>query len=201
MWKATKEYLFPQYECVCCKCDINVSNNKYICDKCVAGLPFLQDDNDLVLAPFEYAGDIKKMILALKYKNNVNVARALAPFMDAVLVINKIRDYVLVPVPLHKSRLRERGYNQAELLCKSLGEYENALTRTKKTKIHKNITAKEHAADLAGAFAVCADVKNKNIILIDDVYTTGITANECRKVLLNAGAKSVRILTVAKVPK
>jgi ComF family protein len=161
-------------------------------------------------APFIYDDMIKRLILSLKYDDNGFVARAVAPYMSATLMNELPRsysEYNLIPVPLCKTRLRRRGYNQSELLAQEITEYvnipliRNALFRVKKTAPQKNMTPLQRAENLKDAFAVInADlIKGKKIILVDDVYTTGATTGECVRVLRKAGAMQVKILTVAVV--
>ncbi|MDR0384296.1 MAG: ComF family protein [Christensenellaceae bacterium] len=200
------EEIFPNFTCVACNGEINSSENKYFCDKCIERLPFCVEENGIAFSPFEYEEPIRKMILSLKYNDNVFVGRAVAPFMAAVIIRRELVIDGLVPVPLHRSRFLERGYNQSELLCDEVAPYLNlpvfkdVLLRIKKTKIHKNMTRKQHFEDIFNAFKVQDPraVMGKVILIVDDVLSTGITTNECRRVLLKNGAKDVWILTAAK---
>ncbi|MDB5478380.1 MAG: competence protein ComF, partial [Alphaproteobacteria bacterium] len=116
---------------------------------------------------------------------------------------------LLIPVPLHRWRLLKRRYNQAGLLANSLSKQcgiavsHHALRRTKSTPPQGRKTKNERLENIHGVFAVPEKylriVQGKNIVLLDDVYTSGATVNECAKVLLKAGAKSVDVLAVAKV--
>ena len=110
----------------------------------------------------------------------------------------------LIPIPLHKRRMRKRGYNQAAELSKVLGAklglptYENLLFRVKNTKPQKQQNSKERQNNLKKAFLVRKnDVKLKTIILIDDIYTTGTTADEAAKALTEAGIPDVYVVTLA----
>ncbi|MBI2577938.1 MAG: ComF family protein [Candidatus Wildermuthbacteria bacterium] len=108
----------------------------------------------------------------------------------------KTSEYLLVPVPLHKKRLRWRGFNHAELLAKELSLglaiplAANLLVKTKATLAQAELSEKERKTNVKDAFRVISpsSVKNKNILLVDDVYTTGSTLRECAKVLKKAGA-------------
>ena len=111
----------------------------------------------------------------------------------------------LVPVPLHRKRLKERGYNQSELvaeqLCLRLPELRllSALKRSKDTPSFSMLGASERRDRIRNAFVPLpeADVKEKKILLIDDVVTTGATTNECARVLRKAGAETVDVVAVA----
>ncbi|MCJ7705616.1 MAG: ComF family protein [Desulfobacterales bacterium] len=116
---------------------------------------------------------------------------------------------LLIPVPLHPKRLRERGFNQALLLVKELSQrtripYSKGLLRKRKpTPPQVNLSGGEREKGVRGSFHIQRDeeIKGKSILLVDDVYTTGATVNECSKVLLKAGAERVDVLTIAHAIK
>lgn len=113
---------------------------------------------------------------------------------------------VLVPVPLHIRRLRERGYNQALILVRELNKrtgipyQERALVKIKDTPMQTSLKKRERGKNLKGVFEVKDPeaIQGKAVVLVDDVYTTGATVNECARTLLKAGAKQVAALTVAR---
>ena len=110
---------------------------------------------------------------------------------------------LIVPVPLHRKKMRIRGYNQAALLAEVLGEItgisvdEDILVRVKNTKPLKQLNDKERRRSIRGAFSVRKSVWAKTIVLIDDIYTTGSTLDEAARVLLKAGAEKVYYLTIS----
>ncbi|MBW8887901.1 MAG: ComF family protein [Fibrobacteres bacterium] len=112
----------------------------------------------------------------------------------------------LVPVPVHRGRRRERGYNQAEVIAGHLGElwgrpvWPRALVRKRSTRSQTRLSKGERGRNLEGAFA-CPDgsLKGKRILLIDDVFTTGATSEACAAALLRAGAAEVAVFALAKV--
>lgn len=111
---------------------------------------------------------------------------------------------LLIPVPLHPRRLKHRGFNQALLLAQAFPELplaREALLRVRHTVPQVQLNLKERRDNVKGAFAVPdpALVKGKNLLLVDDLYTTGATARECARVLSRAGAARVEVLTVARV--
>jgi ComF family protein len=111
---------------------------------------------------------------------------------------------LVAPVPLHPKRLRARGFNQALLLARGLSDTpvaREALTRVRHTAPQVGLNPKERRENVKGAFAVPepAGVKGKNVLLLDDLYTTGATVRECARVLRRAGAHRVDVLTVARV--
>jgi len=108
-----------------------------------------------------------------------------------------------VPVPLHPKRLRERGFNQSELLCRAMSEKSgipvlNALARTRQTSSQAKLSGKERHTNILDAFSCVMDVSGQTLILVDDVVTTGSTASACAKALLSAGAKQVCLLCAAR---
>jgi ComF family protein len=113
---------------------------------------------------------------------------------------------LILPVPLHIKRLRERGFNQAHLVNKKWAEMEGipfdgfTLSRSRWTKPQTSLTRAERRRNVKGAFSLrCAEkVKGLSILLVDDVFTTGATVNECARVLVKAGAASVDVLTLAR---
>ena len=119
---------------------------------------------------------------------------------------NKLINYLIVPIPLHSKRRRERGFNQAELLAKTISENlgllpTNALERTKNTKAQAKLKKSEcREENVAGCFKIKnpESVRDKNIILVDDVFTSGATMNEAVKILKENGAKRIIALVAAK---
>jgi len=116
---------------------------------------------------------------------------------------------LLIPVPLHTQRLRERGFNQALLLVKELSRrtripYRKTILQKKKPTIPQvNLSGAERERGLRGAFQVIGkeELLGKSVLLVDDVYTTGATVNECSKVLLRGGTERVGVLTLAHAIK
>ncbi|MCQ2382112.1 MAG: ComF family protein [Clostridia bacterium] len=174
-------------------------------------LPITTDTQSNHFSPFIYTEPIRSMILKLKYDSNGFIAKALAPYLAAVY-LKRIKPTlldspVIIPVPLHRSRQNERGYNQSEVLAKELACYldlpviTDVLIRQKKTTIQKHMDTETRANNMKNAFTVEVSkvhkIENQNIILLDDVYTTGATTHECSKVLKAHGANNITILTIA----
>ena len=110
------------------------------------------------------------------------------------------RGEFIIPVPLHSARQRARGFNQAELIARELGRPVNdkLLRRRKDTPSQTGLSRRQRRQNLAGAFEVRSTVKG-DLIVVDDVYTTGSTMNEIARTLKRAGAGRVEVLTVARV--
>lgn len=153
-------------------------------------------------SPLIYEGLAAKMVLDLKFYGKKFLAKTLAKMMCDCFISNNMQADILLAVPMTKKELKARGFNQSVLLMNEIAERlkiesSGALLKTRETKTQKNLTAKERAENLDGAFLALPSVKDKNVLLIDDVFTTGSTANACAKALLKARAKSVEVLTAA----
>jgi ComF family protein len=138
----------------------------------------------------------------LKYSDRVSLAKPLGTILKECLDTQPFAGETIIPVPLHRSRERLRGFNQAELIAKHLGRPVSArlLRRRKNTPSQTGLSRNERKQNLASAFEVCGKVEG-TLIVVDDVYTTGSTMNEIAKTLKRAGAKRVEVLTVARVAK
>jgi ComF family protein len=144
-----------------------------------------------------------------KYGRNMAVGEALCSLIaDFSFPDFEYAGYsLLIPVPLHVKKLRERGFNQSLLLANALGTRHelpvnfSLLKRCKSTLTQTGLNKKAREENIKGAFIVTdkKKVAGNNIILIDDVYTTGATINECAQTLLKAGAQKVAVLTLARV--
>ncbi len=115
---------------------------------------------------------------------------------------------LVVPTPLHWRRRLKRGFNQADLLARELSRTTGipllrALRKTKNTQVQSTLSGPQRRRNVKGAFRVknAASISKKRILLVDDVYTTGATANACAKVLKDAGAQSVAVLTLARADR
>ena len=150
-----------------------------------------------------YDGALRSIVHALKYDGRPTIARHLAARMHAAGAEVLEGADLVVAVPLHRSRERARGFNQARELGRHLGlPMTEALARTRPTASQADLPAARRHANVRGAFAWRPQVavKGRTIVLVDDVSTTGATLNACARVLLDAGAADVRALTAARAP-
>jgi ComF family protein len=152
-------------------------------------------------------GDLSRgLAIRLKYGRKVALARTMARYM-APLIREADRDSILLPVPLHRSRLWRRGFNQSALVARELSRRLDlhtdplALRRLKRTPPLKGMSSLQRRRTVAGAFKVAdkAAIAGKIVILIDDVLTTGSTADACARALQRAGAARVELITWARV--
>ena len=191
--------------CFACGRHLEKNNlNKNICPTCVRNrLHF-----DRAFSPCVYDGVAKKLIHEFKYKGKENLGKPLSKIM-----VNFIKEYSLpinyldfiIPMPLHKTRLREREFNQAEILSMHIARefrkdlINDVLLRHRQTKTQTELRNKERFLNVANSFSTNGrlSLKAKNLLLVDDVLTTGATSSEAALALKNAGAHTVFVLTLA----
>ena len=163
---------------------------------------------DCAVSAYRSRGMVRELIHRFKYEGHFHLRRPLSVLLRRAMDDGRIRSRAvdaLVPVPLHPRRQRERGYNQAEALCRLLGREAAlpvwlALRRVRFTETQTHFSREERLNNLRGAFAARPrwPLAGKHLLLVDDVFTTGSTVHECARVLRRAGAASVRVLTVAR---
>jgi ComF family protein len=161
---------------------------------------------DGIRAPYRFEGVIRQAIHQFKYRNLRSLAKPLAALMMDYFTIHDLPADVLIPVPLHPRRLRERGYNQSALLAKELGKLssirviENALIRHKYALPQaRTLSVEERRANMVGAFMCRAEfIRNRQVLLIDDVSTSAATLDACAAALKQGGANTVWGLVIAR---
>jgi ComF family protein len=174
-----------------------------ICGRCLAEPPAY----DRLRAAVAYGDMARAVALKLKYGGRPGVAETMARFMERHL--DPSADPVLAPVPLHRWRIWRRGYNQAALIAGALARRAglearlDLIERVKATPVLRGMSPRERKHAVRAAFRVNpkrkAALKGKAVILVDDVYTSGATANACARILRRAGAARVDVLCWARV--
>lgn len=152
----------------------------------------------------------KELLWAFKYGKQGYMAEKFAEIIRDRLepeFENGLEVDVIIPVPIHRKKLRERGFNQAELMARPLSKIwalpleRNALIRAKSTSAMSTLDTFQRRENIAGAFVIREGqegvVRDKSVLLVDDVYTTGSTVDECSRILLECGAKTVYVITLA----
>ena len=175
------------------------------CGKCVLSPPLYERARAVGL----YEGTLREIIHAMKYRPVFGLVRPLAELLSGQFAIHwghRMPD-ALVPVPLHRLRLRQREFDQALALANGLGQevgipvWNDTLIRRTHTRSQIGLSATERRRNIRGAFQMQPErsCEGRSLLLIDDVYTTGATAQECARTLRRAGAARVDVYTVARV--
>ncbi len=196
------DLLFPP---ICVGCE---RVGSFLCARCMASLtpaPVRQVPGlDGVRTRVVFEGIVRDALHGLKYERQKRYAESLAVLLDQALNDVNWPVDVVCPVPLHEKRLRERGYNQAELLAQELANRRrwiclpSALRRCRETASQVDLNAQERMANVAGAFVAAQDIVHaKTVLVVDDVLTTGATLTACADALRAAGAIYVYGVTVA----
>ena len=188
--------------CDICGVPISVDG---ICSNCSYRKPYYKK----AYCAYEYKGSVKEAIHNIKFRDRPQNIRYFADKVFEYAVQNGFEGADIITfVPMHPQKQRERGYNQSAILAKYLakyktGRYEKLLKKIKNTPNQHDLKREERLKNLKDSFVVADEnkVKGKKILLVDDIYTTGATVNECAKVLMKAGAKSVEVVCIAIVNK
>lgn len=235
--KAALDFIFPPL-CHICRSFIPDAGELHICADCrehlplvksplctLCGIPFIGAGGNHICGECQlhpphfvsarahllYEGSARDLIHLFKYSHRTHLRRPLA-----LLALEGLTEFVtsrnpdvIIPVPLHRSRLRSRGFNQAVLLGGlfsnrlSIPMLADGLIRTRPTEPQIELSAEDRKNNVKGAFAAkrVDSISGKRILLLDDVMTTGSTVNECARVLKKAGAASVVVTTVARTAR
>jgi len=200
-WQAIPPYKGP----ICRRCGTPlVSDVSIICRDCIQDEPAFKSARSFGL----YEGSLKKAINLLKYHG---IKRLSKPLSDIIFQTNPAPEEfrcgvdTIIPVPLYKKRLRQREFNQSALLAKHMAKslgvklILNCLVKIKDTMPQVGLSSKDRIKNIRKAFGIRNQnlIDGKNIVLVDDVFTTGATARECSRVLKNAGAENIYVITLA----
>ena len=216
------DLVFPK-RCVLCG-----AFGKYICNNCFSKIEFVEKPvcpvcqrqaiggkthpkcagkfrpDGLVIA-CRYKGAIKLAIRKVKYKWVYDIEKILVDLLASqIWKFDLPKNLILVPIPLYKNRKNWRGFNQAEILAKTLAKkfkvgYSAILFRNRETKTQVGLSREERKKNIKGAFSLSqgANVNGRDFLLVDDVYTSGATIREAAKVLKSSGARNVWAMAVA----
>lgn len=220
--------------CILCDKPIKKTNTYSLCKDCFKSLNFIQDGCikcgkpiiyhslekidicgcsycfnknfyfDKAISCIEYSDVSKPMILGFKYKNKTYMAKYISYIMKEKLDLENIEFDYITFVPLHKKRMRKRGFNQSEKIAKELGKIIDipildCIYRKSNTNRLYNLNRKERKVELKNAFLVKENInyaKGKNILLIDDIFTTGSTVNEISKLLKLNNVNKIFVITL-----
>jgi ComF family protein len=176
-----------------------------LCAECLSDPP----PYDSARAAVKYDDASRPLILGFKHGDKTHAAPGFVPWMERAAADILSAADMLVPVPLYWMRLVSRRYNQAAIIAAFINRNTginiqlHGLRRVRSTVTQGHMRAADRAKNVRGAFAAnpAVDFKNKNVIIVDDVYTTGATVKECARVLKKSGAARVDVLTLARVTK
>jgi ComF family protein len=198
----------------CASCDASVRLVAAFCPACAGTAVRLQAGPGPPAAAFVYGGAVARAIVRMKYESRPDLARPLGDLLWRALRphARSLRGVVVVPVPLHVTRLVERGFNQSALLAGRLAAHAGyleatfqpgALARTKATRQQAALDRPARVTNVAGAFRVRqpAALRGRTVLLVDDVTTTGATFDACEEALAGAGAADVHRIAVASAPQ
>jgi len=193
----------------CLRCGCGLSQTQLICGECLQHhFEFTQ-----LHAVASYQSPFPELIKQLKYNNHLLYADLLGQLLADSILQRYSQDQLqeidyLIPVPLHKQKQRQRGFNQAQLICEALSKRlpvkiaQATLTREKFTHPQEGLTRHQRMLNLKHAFSLTEtkkeELKDKHIVLIDDVVTTGATINSLCQVLLAAGAKRIDVWCICR---
>lgn len=197
---------------LCRRCGIPFEGSQepsHVCGRCLAAPPRFGKARSVAryrASAEAESGALAAMIRRHKYGLDQSLARPLAECLGDELPVQAADYDVIIPVPLHRRRLRWRGFNQAALLADAVARRLGrplditALVRVRPTPPQTAQDLETRARNMRGAFAVRqpARVRDRRVLLVDDVFTTGATVNECARVLLAAGARTVDVFTLAR---
>lgn len=206
----------------CIFCGVTLGHDAVVeaCDQCRAGVVASHRKDippeeldvekawcDRAMVAFEYDGPIRECIMNFKYHDKPSYGRTLGQMLIAAISgnLDMSRFDLVMGIPLHKSRMKERGYNQSELMANSIAALTGLprgtglVERVRNTSSQSLLTREQRRENMAAAFRVnrLDKVRGKSILLVDDVLTTGSTLNECSRVLKEAGAKEVVAVALA----
>jgi len=196
---------------VCSHCGVPFrtrGDRDHLCGGCTADPPAFGTARAAAIYDASDPADqpLKSVLQRYKYNRDVGLAAPLARLLQQRCPLDVAKYDVVMPVPLHLTRLRWRGFNQALLLARRIARQHGrrvdpfSLERSRATQPQVELDERERRHNVARAFRVSHPdkVRDRRVLLVDDVYTTGSTVNECSRVLLKAGARSVDVLVLAR---
>lgn len=201
------DFIYPN-KCVFCDEVMPLNEKDGICKYCYSDIDFIIGDKEPNLSVFCYDDITRHSILRLKYYNRRDYAKVFGRMMYNKLLKLDIKKYdYIICVPMYIKKKKKRGYDQAELIAEELSKLcgipieKDNLIRNKDTLPQSKVSFEDRAKNVEGVFEVVNKdtLKDKNILLVDDIYTTGNTINYCGRALRDAGANKICYFTLSKV--
>lgn len=203
------------YPDVCAFC--NKIQKESLCKKCEEKIKKYKKDIVIrsknnyfeeLISIFKYEGLIREKIIQYKFQDKSYIYNTFAKIiLKNEKVCGLLKKYdIIIPVPIHRKRKLQRGYNQTQLIAKEIAKNidiklcDDVLVKSKNTIAQSKLNKNKRKQNIKNAFKVLnlEKIQEKNILLFDDIFTTGSTVNECSKILKKAGAKTVGVLTIVK---
>lgn len=210
--KIISDIFFPNR---CPFCNSFIKWDSLCCDKCREELPYIDGNYhnncskdspyNKLFCCFYYKDSVKKSLLALKESKASNTCSFFATILSQKIKYNNYTYDYIMPVPMSKKKKRFRGYNQSEVLARELSYLlgipflDNVLTKNDSVKEQHSLTKNERQEFAEKSFTINnkLNIKNKKILLCDDIYTTGSTVKQCTSLLLSAGVSNVDVAVMA----
>ncbi len=195
----------PHNDVCCVRCALPLAedvNNVLLCGRCIQQPPAFDYAHSL----FRYEGNVRGLVHQLKFGEKISFARTIGEMLLMQLLRTDEKPDCLLPVSLHKSRLRQRGFNQSIEISRVLAKKlvipieHTAVVRQRSTAMQSGLDAKQRQKNIRGAFSVVAKINYKHVLIIDDVMTTGATVNELAKVLKRNKVERIGVLSIARAP-
>jgi len=195
----------PHNENCCVRCALPLAQDisrGLLCGRCIKKLPAF----DYAYSPFRYEGDVITLVHQLKFSEKIRFSRSIGEMLLQHFSGTGESPDCLLPVALHQSRMRQRGFNQSieisRLLAKKLGVpiEHSAVVRRRHTVAQTGLSAKQRQKNIRGAFSMAGELSYKHVLIIDDVMTTGATVNELAKLLKKNNVERVGVLSIARAP-
>ena len=214
IYSKIKRLLLIFYPAKCINCGEVIENKNPFCENCSKKFPptrrlrYIEINNKKIkcISAFHYGDKIREAICDFKFRDRKNYAGFFAASISEVLLPeDEVKKFnYITAVPLSKQRYKERGYNQAELVAKDLCEridieYNEILEKIKDNKTQHTLNLEERKVNVKGVYATSKrfDLRGKNVIICDDIITTGNTLSECVKMLMDSGCENILCLTTA----
>ncbi len=226
--KAAEKIFVDKYNCIICGKELPCENRYAMCVNCMVKLIYIKypcakcgkplngnteyclmcenrkRDFNKAYSALEYWGEVENLVYALKFGGKRYIAKYLASFLADKYIEEGLYCDFVTAVPLHTQRLKERGYNQAELLARGLSErlgltYKESLDRVKATGMQAKLPGKEREKNVEDAFFAKDNYKGMKILIVDDILTTGATLSAAATALKKAGAIEVTGITLCNV--
>jgi len=195
----------PHNEICCVHCALPLAegtNGSVLCGRCIQKTPAFDYAHSL----FRYEENVIGLVHQLKFGEKISFSRTIGEMLLTHLLGTNEKPDCLLPVSLHKSRMRQRGFNQSIEISRVLAGNlaipieHTAVIRHRSTAAQTGLNAKQRQKNIKGAFSVVRKLNYKHVLIIDDVMTTGATVNELARVLKKNGVERVGVLSIARAP-